>query len=217
MISPRAKNDEAASDPVVVSFPDLPSSVSPKNNTNLVTMKKERHHSCVVPTTNLNFINALPMPQPATTSAPISLPRSHIHRTPSEIRLESLTLRAEHEDVRMYSRLLCGMKEQIRHRSFASGDDGVHPLSRKSLQGIVNTKLVNDQELEEENLHDGDSDDGGWDISYIPVDEENEKCSMGALVDAPPSSQGLKDSLSKLSDDTGEVDQEDDNVFSMDL
>ena len=138
----------------------------------------------------------------------------------------------------MYSRLLCGMQDQIRRRRFATGGENVeiHPLSRKSLQGIVRTKLEenedrdqddywNKQHYQEEggvaignNAHGHDDDDGdvGWDLSYIPIDDEHENCSMGSSsADAyapPPTGQGRIEV-----DDMDTKDQEDDCVFSMEL
>lgn len=94
-------------------------------------------------------------------SSPISFPKSHIHRTPSELQLADDMRRAEYEDVRMYARLVVGMQSQC----VASGY--VHPLTRKSLQDIVKTKEANDEELEMMHLHHDEEADSGWDVNYI--------------------------------------------------
>ena len=209
-------------------FPD-PCGTS-RNNVHPLKMKKRRQVN-IVPTTDSSSA--------VTSSAPISLPKSHISRTQSEIQLEALTLRAADEDVRMYWRLLSGMQNQIRHRSDASGDDDVHPLSRKSLQGIVNTKRANYQDLtpqedgigvdndnavgwdvsyipiNEDGIGVDNADDVGWDVSYIPIAEDDDNCYVGSSMEGLASSQGLKES--ELIDNMDEMDQEDDGVFSMEL
>jgi hypothetical protein len=113
-------------------------------------------------------------------SAPISLPKSHIHRTPSELQLaDNDNIRqAEYEDVRMYARLVVGMQNQC----VASGY--VHPLTMKSLQDIVKTKEANDQELEAMRLHqeeDADA-DSGWDVNYIDIDDQDHQDQDGSAV-----------------------------------
>ena len=107
-------------------------------------------------------------------SAPISLPKSHIHRTPSELQLADNIRQAEYEDVRMYARLVVGMQNQC----VASGY--VHPLTRKSLQDIVKTKEANDQELEAMHLHQEEDADSGWDVNYI--DDQDHQDQDGSAV-----------------------------------
>lgn len=80
-------------------------------------------------------------------SASIPLPKSHIHRTPSELQLADDILRAEYEDVRMCVRLVSGMQTQCR----ASGY--VHPRTMQSVQDILKTKRANTNQLEEEQYH----------------------------------------------------------------
>ena len=88
--------------------------------------------------------------QPAPSSGPASfpasgiipLPKSHIHRTPSELQLADDMRRAEYDDVRMYARLVVGMQSQCQVSGY------VHPLTSKSLEGVVKTKQANDEELE---------------------------------------------------------------------
>jgi len=80
-------------------------------------------------------------------SASIPLPKSHIHRTPSELQLADDILRAEYEDVRMCVRLVSGMQTQC----LASGY--VHPRTMQSVQDILKTKRANTNQLEEEQYH----------------------------------------------------------------
>jgi len=82
----------------------------------------------------------------AASSNIIPLPKSHIHRTPSELQLADDMRRAEYEDVRMYARLVVGMQNQIQRNCLVNGGV-VHPLSQKSLQGVLKTKQANDEEL----------------------------------------------------------------------
>ena len=82
----------------------------------------------------------------AASSNIIPLPKSHIHRTPSELQLADDMRRAEYEDVRMYARLVVGMQNQIQRECLVNGGV-VHPLSQKSLQGVLKTKQANDEEL----------------------------------------------------------------------
>ena len=115
-------------------------------------------------------------------SAPISLPKSHIHRTPSELQLADNIRQAEYEDVRMYARLVVGMQNQC----VASGY--VHPLTRKSLQDIVKTKEANDQELEAMHLHQEEDADSGWDVNYI--DDQDHQDQDGSAVTSSSLQQG---------------------------
>ena len=98
----------------------------------------------------------------------------------------------------------------------------MHPLSRKSLRGIVTTKLANDQELEhrEQNPNEDSADDGGWDVSYINIEENNDNSSMGSFSSwstLPQSSQGSKNSSMSLNRDTEEGEQEEDFIFSIEI
>jgi hypothetical protein len=43
-----------------------------------------------------------------------------------------------------------------RHRAAVENENNVHPLSRKSLRGIVNTKLANLHELEHDGTEEND-------------------------------------------------------------
>lgn len=128
----------------------------------------------------------------------------------------------------MYSRLMMGMHQQMQHRCMVSGSPEVHPLSAKSILGIINTKQANDHELMEQQaqLRDEDDGDGGWCMSYSPIDEEtnSEVCSFASsppdmAYAQLPSSQASKDSLSTLPHEieNGGLELEDDCVFSLEL
>ncbi|KAL7532146.1 hypothetical protein ACHAXR_004465 [Thalassiosira sp. AJA248-18] len=188
---------------ILVPFPDLPTSSPPRN-----TRRKRSQLVDVIPP-----LSSTPTPR----SAPISLPESHIQRTPSELQLAVDTLHAEYKDVVMYSRLMTGMHHQIQQRCLASGGPNhVHPLSKKSMQGIANTKQANDIESKESS---GD----GWEMSHSPIDEEIEDYSIGSSPDAaPPSRQSIsrqasRESLSSLLGDIEGGGPEDDCVFSLEL
>lgn len=144
----------------------------------------------------------------------------------------------------MYSRLMTGMHAQIQQRSLASGGRGgvvVHPLSEKSMLGIVKTKQANDEELlqqeQDDDVHQDHqvqvetNKDGnvGWAMSYSPIDEgiEDSSSSIGSssshhqeAMMLPHSRQASRDSfLSILNDiENGSGDDlEDDCVFSLEL
>lgn len=168
--------------------------------------------SLEVPESNLKKVH--PMPQ-SIASAPISFPKSHIRRTPSELELEALTLRAEYEDARMYSRLVCGMYHQIQHRCSASGGC-VHPLSNESIQCIVKAKLARDQELVNHEEYDGSDTDGGWDVSYMSIDDENHS-SMSSRSSTFSSSHGSMSSMLSAVRDIEKGDQEEECVFDIEL
>jgi len=138
------------------------------------------------------------MPDPIA-SAPIPLPKSHIHRTPSELELEALTLRAEYEDVRMYSRLVCGMYNQMQQQCFASGGC-VHPLSNKSIQSIVKTKMARDKEFANHEEYDDVDTDGGWDVSYVSIDDEHHKIMSSRSLPFSSSHRSMSSMLSAVQD-----------------
>ena len=160
-------------------------------------------------------------------SAPISLPKSHIHRTPSELQLADNIRQAEYEDVRMYARLVVGMQNQC----VASGY--VHPLTRKSLQDIVKTKEANDQELEAMHLHQEEDADSGWDVNYI--DDQDHQDQDGSAVSSSSLQPGAcrlnaispenvvkAQSVSSLISNSSvtnqeEYDESEEGVFSMEL
>ena len=144
----------------------------------------------------------------------IPLPRSHICRTPSEIQLADEICRAEHDDVRMYARLVVGMQTQIQRDYFANGGI-IHPLSKKSLQGIVKTKQANDEDLEK---LDCESDDD-WEMSYIEERDEYDSFASqwSTPTYRPPSKSNSDDSLSTFGSMNNEEEEEDDFMFSLEL
>ncbi|KAL3823667.1 hypothetical protein ACHAXA_009772 [Cyclostephanos tholiformis] len=107
---------------------------------------------------------------PPTTSAAIPLPKSHVHRTRSELQLADDVQRAEFEDTRMCVRLVVGMQSQCIKSGY------VHPLTKQSLQEILRTKAANDHEIErklrEHNQRDAATaeatkdDDDEWGVNY---------------------------------------------------
>ena len=108
----------------------------------------------------------------SSSSISIPLPKTHIHRTPSELQLADEVQRAEYDDFRMYARLVIGMQNQIL-RDYCANGGVVHPLSKKSLQGVVRTKQAMYDELDGERedydrdfYHNVDG-RGGWKVSHV--------------------------------------------------
>ncbi len=159
----------------------------------------------------------------------IPLPKTHIHRTPSELQLADQVRRAEHDDVRMYARLVVGMQSQIQ-RDYRTNGGVVHPLSRKSLQGVVRTKQANFDDLDAD-LGDEGQDQahirhyGSWRVSHVEdLDSADSPWSAWAHCDShpPPSKSGSDGSLStreSMAFQGAEVedDDEDDFVFCLEL
>ncbi|KAL3823675.1 hypothetical protein ACHAXA_009780 [Cyclostephanos tholiformis] len=161
----------------------------------------------------------------------IPIPKTHIHRTHSELQLADEIRRAEYDDVRMYARLVVGMQRQIQ-RDYITNGGIVHPLSRKSLQGVVRTKQVKYDELDE---HGGGGQDheydrvdfrGGWEVSHVEkeTDSVDSPWSTLARCDSPfpPSKYGSDGSLSTHESTTFqgadvEGDEEDEFVFCLEL
>mmetsp|Transcript_22346 Transcript_22346/g.42191 ORF Transcript_22346/g.42191 Transcript_22346/m.42191 type:complete len:187 (+) Transcript_22346:110-670(+) len=147
-------------------------------------------------------------------SSTIPLPRSHIHRTPSEIQLADEVRRAEHDDVRMYARLVVGMQSQIQ-RDYHTNGGVIHPLSKKSLQGVVKTKLANDEDLKKlDGRHEDD-----WETSFIPEEQHEDSCSVvspwSTLTQRPPPKCESDASLSTHGSMKNQ--EEDECVFSLEL
>ena len=125
-------------------------------------------------------------PGRGSSSISIPLPATHIRRTPSELQLADEVRRAECDDVRMYARLVVGMQNQIA-RDFRDNGGVVHPLFKKSLQGVVRTKQARYDELDAEDRdydyyrdyydRDVDGRGGGWEVSHVEDDED--------IVDSP--------------------------------
>lgn len=235
---------------VAVPFPDLHSCGLPPQHqpSKSSTDRKRRRHIPIeqsIPR-EITAFPALPSSLLAAT-APISMPKSHIHRTPSELCLEALTQRAEHENVRMYSRLVRGMQNTSHNQDlrvplcFVSDVDNAcvvgsaRALSGKKMQGVVVQASNNDNLLvgaqrqeqdfgqQELTRRSGDADDDcGWDMSYVPIEEKNSASSRSRLpsesgVEAHASSRGLREPLPETIEDKGGDDEEDDCVFSMEM
>mmetsp|Transcript_6241 Transcript_6241/g.13599 ORF Transcript_6241/g.13599 Transcript_6241/m.13599 type:complete len:193 (-) Transcript_6241:321-899(-) len=149
-------------------------------------------------------------------SSTIPLPRSHIHRTPSEIQLADEVRRAEHDDVRMYARLVVGMQSQIQRDYYTNGGV-IHPLSKKSLQGVVKTKHANDEDLKK---LDGENEDD-WETSFIPEEQHEDSCSVmspwSTLTQRPPPKSESDASLSTHGSMKNQEEEEDECVFSLEL
>ena len=163
--------DDESVDSSVPLLPDMPpfpdASESPRNHTFQLKMRRRCRHSNVPkkssPTKEKEGLSA--------TSPPISLPKSHIHRTPSELQLASEIRRANNADARMWARLVLGMNSQIQ-RDFASGGH-VHPQSWKSLQGVIKAKMEGDQEMKHQRQSFAAEDpDDEWSVSHVPINDE---------------------------------------------
>jgi len=190
-------------DHLVVPSPVFLGEVTPRKTTQQLKIKKTRRHVNVAPTTDSSCAQ---IEEFSSTSVPISLPKTHIHRTQSELELEGLNLQAEHKDYVMFLRLLGGMHDQMRHRVSTCGQVDVHPLSQKSLNGIIKTKQANVQDLEHQEVNALiGTDNMGWVANFNHTVEEEDNCSNG--------------SLSKMINIAEEVNTEDsdDFVFSMEL
>lgn len=86
------------------------------------------------------------------TSDVIPIPKSSVNdRNQSETsQIVSDLRRAEDDDVRMYARLVVGMREKIQRDYHANGGV-VHPLLKKSLLGVLRTSRTRYDELEDYN------------------------------------------------------------------
>ena len=165
-------------------------------------------------------------PSQATASSNIiPLPKSHIHRTPSELQLADDMRRAEYDDVRMYARLVVGMQSQIQRECLVNGGV-VNPLSQKSLQGVVKTKQANDEELMtmHDHEHSHQSDFGEWGFSCIQ--EQDENAVEETMVASQPLSSlqgeeakpyGSVDASQSFLASTGDEQDGDDCVFNLEL
>ena len=168
-------------------------------------------------------VQPAPHSAPLPTSSIIPLPKTHIHRTPSELQLADEVRRAEYDDVRMYARLVVGMQSQIQ-REYQVNGGVIHPLSKKSLAGVVKTKQKKEEELEDMN-----EEEGGWEMSHIEeevlLDGGNNGTPDSSSVGSPWSTHPLgsksssDDSLSTRASmknlEMGVV--EDDAIFSLEL
>lgn len=92
----------------------------------------------------------------------------------------------------------------------------MHPLSSRSLESIIKTKLVDNEEKEYEDEY-GKVLANGWDISYVTIDDENWSSSMSSVSMQTSSSQGSFGSLLSM-ENAEEGDEENyGGVFSMDM
>jgi len=195
---------------------NVASSTASFNNPLLSSSLPHRHFHSKRPHHHSN-VNDTPL------SASIPLPKSHIHRTPSELQLADDTRRAEYEDVRMYARIVVGMQSQCMVSGY------VHPLTRKSLQDILKTKQANGEDLEK-TLHAHDEEDEDWELAYGEDGDENSvdtplPCHpMGTSAQAPtvvktPSLGSIISSLSNAPPESCQDEQvhQDECFFSLEL
>jgi hypothetical protein len=174
----------------IVPFPNLtPSDAKPRS---------ARHHGKLhhQPTNGPAFGSRAPP------SAPISFPKSHIRRTPSELQMEQSLIQAEQSDHIMYARLVRGMTERgaALHHGAQADVSGAHELSRKSLMGVLECRQrpileEGGHHQEDDEYHgmpssaagaanNGDIDpsaDSGWSIGYSYEDNHRGSVKQGGL------------------------------------
>lgn len=123
------ESDRNATAVPIVPFPNL----TPDSNPNSDRRDKVAHHQLA------NHMNGSTSGSTRAPSAPISFPKSHIHRTPSELQIEQSLIQAEQSDHIMYARLVRGMTERgaALHNAQADASNRGYELSRKSLMGVV--------------------------------------------------------------------------------
>ena len=120
---------------------------------------------------------------------------------------------AEHDDVRMYARLVVGMQSQIQ-REYRANGGVIHPLSKKSLQGVVRTKHANDEDLKR---LDGENEDV-WEASYVvEADSDSVASPWSTLTQMPPCKSESDGSLSTHGSMKHEEEEYDDCVFCLEL
>ncbi|KAL9187413.1 hypothetical protein ACHAXT_001516 [Thalassiosira profunda] len=147
-------------------------------------------------------------------SSAVPLPKTHIHRTPSELQLADDVRRAEYDDVRMYARLVVGMQGQMQRGCQPGG--AVHPLSKKSLAGVVRTKQADDAELTK---LEEDGAAAAVDASErSEVHDDGDSAPWSTLAQQPPWAKDSNDSLSTRGSMKGGGEEgEHDCVFSLEL
>ena len=132
----------------------------------------------------------------------IPIPRSHVRRTRSEIQLAEETRRAEDVDAQMFARIVAGLQLQ-----FHKNKGAVHPLSQRSLEGVVRTKGASHEDLARrgeghvrtKKAHDEDltRQQGGrndeWEVSFLEDRDDNDGVSRWATKTAPPSPDAVGD------------------------
>ena len=209
---------------LIVPFPDLDTQSRPSRR------HTKRHHHA----------NAATAP-----SAPISLPKSHIHRTPSELQLEQSLIQAEYSDHMMYARLVRGMTERGAALQQHPNQERGHELSRKSLMGVVECRQ---RPILEEGQHQDDDDeisgnvtsmagelgkgqsavDSGWSIGYSYEETSHQGAANSQERHLPMHSGSQTKSMTQEHGHCREVssassrcqepeDEEDECVFSLEM
>ena len=156
---------------------------SARNNVNPVDSSKIRDstillHSRSALLLSQHGVNAVSPPPPfgpPLRSLPIRLPRAHIHRTPSELQLAQELLKADYVERQMYARLVLGMSANTE-----DSKSEMHPLTAKSLRGVVNTHNQEDRN----NIFKEDDwevcyqemENTQWTTSIDSNDEEDDDC-----------------------------------------
>lgn len=127
-------------------------------------------------------------------SSPIRLPKTHIHRTPSELQLAQELLKADYCEHKMYARLVYGMSHQ--------NEEEMHPLTVKSLRGVVNTHNQDSHRHADHQEDEKEKDD--WEMC------NQEEIHKDAMIDT-------RESSSVVSNDEAEEDDDDDFLFNLEM
>jgi hypothetical protein len=127
------------------------------------------------------------------TSSPIPFPKAHVKRTPSELQLDQNELKARYDVVKMNARIAIG--KQLRARCYADMFLTKNPVQKS------------DKAAEAESMEHQQPSSGGWDLSYIPIDDD---CS-------PRSSREGSGESSVHSMQKGDSDDDDNDIFSLEL
>jgi hypothetical protein len=146
---------------------------------------------------------------PTSSSSSIPLPRSHIHRTPSEIKLAEEVLRAEYDDVRMYARIVGGFQSQC------YGSRGlVHPLSLRSLEGVVRTMHASHEELAQRERTASDD----WEVSHEQDRDDGDTFLRWSTQTQVPLSKSISELSFPSHESIKNQDKDDDGcIFSLEL
>jgi hypothetical protein len=150
-------------------------------------------------------------------SASIPIPRPHPRRTPSEVRREATRAqevrRAERDDGRMYARIVAGIHSQLQ-RQCSQNRGLVHPLSWRSLQGVVRTMHASPEELARQ----GGGPNTGWEGTFVEDrSDDDEFLRWLAQMPAPPSRSMIDVSLSTRGSTKKQEEDDDDCIFSLEL
>lgn len=166
-------------------------------------MMKRRSIDGPAPSTATAHVSSRP------SSSSIPFPRSHVRRTPSEIHLAEEILRTKHDDVRTYARIVAGLQGQnFKNQGI------VHPLSQRSLQGIVKTKQASHEELEQRDG--GHTDD--WEVSLVECRDDGDASLRWSTQTPPPLSKTISDISMSSHGSIKNQDEDDDGcVFVLEL